>query len=140
MKHILLFTAVALLFSIAACKKESIPEPYKNIYVGTYSGVYSQANNGVDSDGVFKSDTSFTYQLEIEDGGDYTVSIVKGPVSVPAIPIDSTGHFTFVDFNRTIDGYFVNDSLYLTSKALRGDFDYPQWFLIQQLDFAGKKQ
>jgi hypothetical protein len=133
MKHILLCIAIAQLFFISACKKNG-PEPYT--YVGTYFGVYTDESNGVDSNGVFKTDTSYTYEVVIEDGGNNAISLNK---TLPPIPVDSAGYFSFVEFNRTIEGHFVNDSLYLVSKTLNGSDVFPQWFVIQQLSFVGKK-
>jgi hypothetical protein len=139
MKHILLFIAVALLFSIGACKKDALV-PYQNKYTGSYSGKFTEENSGVDSAGVFKDSTTYDLKLDVVDGSNYRITIVKGDLNLPAVPVDDTGHFTFEESNLTVTGYFVNDSLYLSSKALRGTYDYPQSFLIQQLNFAGKRE
>lgn len=145
MKNVILFTGIFLV--IAACNKNSNPLPpittppsYTNKYAGTYFGIYSESSNGVDSNGVFKNDTSYNLMLKLSDGGNYTFNINKGPLVISSIAVDSTGHFAIVDFNRNIYGHFINDSLYISSKALNGSYNYPQWFVIQELGFAGKKQ
>ena len=151
MKHRLLLLATIAAVAFAACNKStdgpapiSNPDPYTNPYAGTYDGLYSASNNGVDTTGVFKIDTSYAYSLKIDDAGDGYISILHGPVTISSIPVDSTGHFSFEDYKHNIDGYFTSDSLYLSSDALNGYWDTitftDSWFVIQKLSFAGKKQ
>ncbi len=147
MKISYLITVACLAIIFFACNKNSTgplavinTDPYLNKYAGTYTGLFEEINNGVDSDGVFKNDTSYNYTLKIADGGSYSITIDHGPVVISSIPVDSLGNFSFVDYNRNIDGHFVNDSCYIYSKALNGTYTYPQWFVIQQLSFTGKKE
>jgi hypothetical protein len=151
MKIILFPLSLVALLTFAGCNKNSDgpdpisnPNPYTNSYAGTYNGLYSESNNGVDTTGVFKIDTSYTYSLKIEDAGNHYISILHGPVTIPSIPVDSTGNFYFEDYNHNIYGYFTSDSLYITSDALNGYFDTitytTSWFVIQKLSFAGKKE
>lgn len=146
MKNSILVFLSMFLFFIIACSKTELPTPYAipqydtNKYGGVYVGQYYESDNGVDSNGVFKSDTSYSYSLTIQDAGTNKIIIVHGPIVLPTIEVDSTDHFSFVDYNRNITGYFSNDSLYVSSKSLNGSYNYPQWFVIQQLVFKGKKQ
>ncbi len=149
MKNSLLFLAASLLLLAGACNKNSelAPvyngHPYVNAYAGTYNGLYEEQNNGVDSNGVFKHDTSYSYSLKIIDGGNYTITINHGPIFITAIPVDSNGNFYFQDYNHNINGYFTADSLIISSDALNGYYDpnfSGDWFVIQKLSFKGKKQ
>ena|SRR5438105_4000451 len=146
MKNSILVIVTALLFFLIACNKSELAPPHTNPYVitskyaGTYSGQYFESDNGVDSNGVFKHDTTYTYLLKVEDAGNNNVIITHGPIILPTVHVDSVDHFSFVDYNHNIDGHFAGDSLYLYSKALNGTYNYPQWFVIQKLSFNGKRQ
>jgi hypothetical protein len=78
MKNVILITGFLLIF--AACNKDSNslptisnPNPYLNKYTGTFSGEFSESNNGVDTNGVFKTDTAYTMTLKLTDGGIYPI-------------------------------------------------------------------
>ena len=118
----------------------SNPDPYLNPYSGSYDGLFSETNNGVDSAGTFKDDTSYFYSMVIKDAGNYTISIEKGSIILPSIMVDTaTGYFITDYEGREIDGHFIGDSVYIRSKTLNGSYEPPQWFVIQELSFAGKK-
>ena len=151
MKNGLLIAGILMIF--AACNKNSNslapvnnPSPYLNYYPGTYFGEYRESRNGVDSNGVFKNDTSYNMMLKLTDGGNYAFTINKGPLIISSIPVDSSGHFVYIDSanHHNITGYFINDSLYLFSNSLHGAYDsvtfVGSWFLIVRLSFKGKKE
>jgi hypothetical protein len=150
MKNCFLIITAILSAMIGACNKNSDgpapvnnPNPYINQYAGTYNGLYEASNNGVDSTGVFKIDTSYEYSINILDGGNYTITINYGPININSIPVDSNGAFFFEDYNHNITGQFTDDSLFLSSDALNGYYDSiyfsGSWFVIQKLSFRGKK-
>jgi len=134
---------------IIACNKNELapptpgdgipPDPFANKYEGTYDGIYEETNNGVDTSGVFKKDTSYTFTVKIGDAGNQDIYI-HGLEDIGSIAIDPYGNFAFEDFNRTIEGNFTGDSLFLHTKKLSGTYTYPQYFVIQTLDFRGAKQ
>lgn len=163
MKNGILLAGIILI--VVACNKNNDLEPvnnftpYQNLYAGTYFGVFSDTSNGVDSNGIFKLDTTYSIMLVLTDGGiekkgvshpsvfdpiyssnsRYTFSINKGPFSINSVPIDSDGKFEFVTKKRNFSGQFVNDSLFINYKGLNGSYNYPQWFVIQKLAFKGVK-
>ena len=141
--HLLLLPALLL----ASCKKETAP-PYVtppppppvsgNEYAGDYDGIFYQHVAGVDSNGVYKSDTTYSYTVTIIDAGPDMITI-HGETDITAIPVDSFGHFEFNDFNRNIEGDFVGDSLHIFSDATGGSYEPPQWYSNTQLKFDGEK-
>src|ERR1043165_2386876 len=149
MKNSLLLLSVALFLFTIGCNKSELTSPpaptVHNVITlsGTYNGLFYESNNGVDSNGVFKNDTSYAYSLNVQELGNNQVVITHGPVTLPQVTLDATNHFSFEDFNHDINGYFVNDSLYLSSNSLNGNWDtiyfVGDWFVIQKLSFAGKK-
>jgi len=149
MKNSLIVSGIVLFIFMMACNKSNLPAPVishnynTDKFAGVYSGLYYQSDNGVDSNGVFKSDTSYAYSLKVEDVGNNQIVILHGPIVLPTITLDSSDHFSFADFNHNISGYFVHDSLYLSSDALNGAYDslyfIGSWFVIQKLSFAGKR-
>jgi len=150
MKNSAIIIGITLFLFIMACNKDNLPAPMTspnsntNRFAGTYTGQYYESDNGVDSNGVFKSDTAFAYSLKVEDVGTNQIVITHGPIILPTITVDSSNHFSFEDYNHNIGGYFVNDSLYLSSSSLNGYYDsvyfVGDWFVIQKLSFKGKKE
>ena len=151
MRNAVVFIAVSVLFFVAACNKKDNgplpvynPDPYVNKYAGTYDGAYTAENNGVDSNGVFKIDTTYAYTLKVLDAGEHKITISHGPVNIYDIEVDSIGDFYFEDYNHNINGHFSTDSMFIYSDALNGYYDTigfsGSWFVIQKLSFKGKKQ
>ena len=145
MKNLLLAACIIVLLS--SCKKDdppvisgnSTPPPAASKYGGEYFGIFYEHVAGVDSTGVFKHDTTYAYTVTIEDVGANQINI-HGQTDINAIDVDSTGHFEFNDYNRNIEGNFIDDSLYIYSDAISGSYDPPQWYLNTQLSFKGEKQ
>ncbi|MCY7409342.1 MAG: hypothetical protein LH473_03645 [Chitinophagales bacterium] len=140
-----LFIIFSITLTIISCKKEDglppvdNPQPYSNSYSGSYSGAFTETSSGVDSTGVVKFDTTYAYTVKVNDEGNFSISI-HGATDVPQIPVDTaSGYFIFEDYNRTIEGWFYDDSLHISSKALNGSPVPPLWFDIVQLEFKGKK-
>jgi len=132
---------------ISACTKESPPitggtpppPPVENPYAGDYYGLFYEHVAGVDSNGVYKSDTSYSYTVTVLSAGADKITI-HGQTDLESIVVDSSGYFEFNDYNRNIEGHFVNDSLYIFSDAISGTYSPPQWYNNTQLSFNGKKQ
>jgi len=135
---------------IIACNKNELtppvspggdtpPDPFANKYEGTYYGIYEETNNGVGDTGVFEKDTSYAFTLKIGDATNQDITI-RGLEDIGSLVVDKHGNFAFEDFNRTIEGNFKGDSLFLHTKKLSGTYTYPQYFVIQKLDFGGVKQ
>ena len=145
MKQLLLLLSLAFFFS--ACSKEPSPItggnpgpiPAENGYAGAYYGLFYMHVAGVDSNGVYKYDTSYSYTVTVLDAGANKITI-HGQTEVEAIDVDSTGHFELNDYNRNIEGQFIKDSLYIFSDAISGTYSPPQWYNNTQMSFNGKKQ
>ena len=143
MKYLLLpFCFVVLM---VACKKDPIKPGTTSIdttvvspYPGTYDGLVNIHVAGVDSNGVYKSDTSYAYSVTVEYAGENKITI-HGQTTLESIPVDDTGHFEFHDFNRNIEGDFKEDSLYIFSDAISGTYNFPQFYVNEQMSFAGEK-
>lgn len=133
-----------ILIALASCKKDTpptviIPPPPEDTikYAGTYEGWVEKHSAGVDSGGVYKVDTAYTYAITISDEGIGFINIHGG--DAPPIAVDSTGFFAFNEFNHNIEGNFKGDSLYLFTEAISGSYDPPQFYDNTQMNFAGKK-
>lgn len=138
---LLLFLMFAVL---ASCKKDTplpyIVEPVEDTakYEGTYVGWLHKHSAGVDSFGVYKTDTGYTYSIDISEKLIGFISI-HGADNAKDIPVNDSGYFAFNEFNHNIEGNFKGDSLYLFTEAISGSFDPPQFYDNTQISFAGKK-
>lgn len=135
---------ICLLLVVASCEKETPPiigpgpEPEDTIkFAGTYEGWVEKHSAGVDSFGVYKNDTAFTYSVKIVDEGIGLISIAGS--DAPPIPVDSNKKFAFNEFNHNIEGHFSGDSLYLFTEAISGSYEPPQFYDNTQMKFSGKK-
>jgi len=151
MKQILpiLFILACLFF--VSCNSNDLPpavvtDPIVNPYAGTFTGLFKEEYNGVDSTGVFKNSDSSTYTVEVLDAGTDMITISKGDFIFDHMPVDSSGYFStdspYVStdsLDYSISGQYRNDSLYIYYKALNGSYNYPVWFVIIQFTFKGKK-
>ena len=126
----------------AACKDDQPPTVINgnSSYGGSYKGMLYQHISGVDSNGVYKSDSSFEYIVDVLTVDDNTVEItlVNNSPGV-TVDIDASGYFEFKDFNRTIDGNFDGDSIHLNSDATSGSYEPPQFYINTKLEFDGEK-
>jgi len=138
---------------------------YVNPYAGNYSGIFYEENNGVDSNGVFKDSGSYKYTLNIKDEGNELIGFSKGPLIfdsiivdeggafagfyITAVPasdslgnplLDSLGNHLMRNDTTEVLGYFSSDdSVHVSYHALSGSYNFPQWFVITHMSFAGKK-
>ena len=150
MKRSALIFAAILLFLASACNKSELqppltqPDPNANKFAGEYVGLFEESYNGAsnDSGGVFKHDTSYYYTITVSGIGPDTISIEKGAITLNSATVFDN-EFFLIYHNHQIYGQFVNDSLYLHSKALTGLWDpldpFAEWFAMQNLDFKGRK-
>jgi len=144
MKNLLL--PFCLILSLAACNKDE--DPFNGVpnpttagitYAGVYVGLFNEHIAGVDSNGVYKIDTSYEYTVTVLDAGGDKITI-HGETEVDAIEVNDSGYFEFHDFNRNIEGQFDGDSLHIFSDATAGTYEPPQFYSNTQLSFDGKKQ
>ena len=144
MKNLLPALLIITLFS--ACKKDTMPPPGGSShtvtpvdYSGSYLGLFYKHVAGVDSNGVYKYDTTYAYTVTITQEGLNTIGI-HGETEVASIEVNDTGYFELKAFNRNIEGHFDGDSLHIFSDAIGGSYDPPQWYSNTQMKFDGKKQ
>src|SRR5690349_15216855 len=103
-----------------SCNNTDLPpavvtNPIVNPYAGTFTGLFKEEYNGVDSNGVFKSSDSSQYTVEVLDAGTNMITISKGDFLFDHMPVDSTGYFS------TDSPYVSTDSLeYSISGQYRG--------------------
>ena len=145
MKNLLF--AFCLIFSLASCNDEILPpgtdtevpeDTSAASYSGEYAGLVSLSISAVDSTGVWKTDTSYAYTVKVEYAGTDKITI-HGQTDLEAIPVDDEGHFEFHDYSRDIEGFFIDDSLYIYSDAISGSYDPPQFYTNEKMTFIGEK-
>jgi hypothetical protein len=151
MKQILGVAGAIAFIMFLSCNDSGLPpvvveNEYVNPFAGTYRGLFFEAYSGVDSNGVFKNEDSFQYDMIIGDAGNREIMIQKGPFVFDNLPVDTFGFFTtdspYVSLDSlgySVNGHFVNDSLYIEYKAINGGYNYPQWFTIVQFTFRGRR-
>lgn len=108
-------------------------------YAGIYEGLYRVRKNGVDENGVFKSDTSYVYSISVRDSGPNTIVIEKGPFNLYDIVVDSADRFAVDSSSFQFEGWFSADSIYLRHKSLSGSQTPPYWFTNTEISFSGRK-
>ncbi|MCS6917951.1 MAG: hypothetical protein NZM08_09765 [Chitinophagales bacterium] len=146
MRRLTAWAALLTLALFTACEDERPVIPptnddpdLVNKYAGTYEGLFQIKKNGVDEEGVFKWDSSYAYTVTVLDAGNDLVTIVKGPLSLNDIWVDSLGYFTAASGSYKLEGRFVSDSLYINHKSLSGSHTPPYWFVITDISFSGRK-
>lgn len=133
-------------FLLTGCSKERPPIPTEDptvevpySYGGTYEGLFRLKEHGVDENGIFKHDTSYAYSVTVSVKNEKFITIEKGPFSLDSIVVDSAGTFMGTMGSINIEGYFIRDSLYIYHKSLSGSHAPPQWFVIREMSFRGRK-